>query len=129
MFASTAIWPKIRPPTILTIGPTFIGTLVSASLKSSNAISIKITSTTNGNGTASLEAASIIAIFVGKISIWYVTVAIYNAGKKSEIIIAVILINFKIKLNGVLRYPSSLELNQSIIVVGITPEIGELFVE
>ncbi|MPN14032.1 hypothetical protein SDC9_161358 [bioreactor metagenome] len=54
--AETAASPRTRAPTILTVCPIFEGSLLLASIISSNTKSISISSTILGKGTESLEA-------------------------------------------------------------------------
>ena len=69
-FASPAACPMISPPTIPIVFPMAPGRRTPASLNSSNESSIKITSTTAGNGTPLLASAKDKRSIVGRICVW-----------------------------------------------------------
>ena len=80
IFASTAACPMINPPTIPIVFPIAPGRRMPASRNSSKDSSIRITSTTEGNGTPCLAAAKDKINVVGKICVWKLVTARYSPG-------------------------------------------------
>ena len=66
--ASTALWPTMSAPMRLTASPTGSGSRSPASIRSSNAMSIAITSNATENGTSCFAATMLSSSFSGIIS-------------------------------------------------------------